>query len=65
MVMPKDSSQHTTIKVKVSYVTELLIWSDPRGGRGRGGGQSQGWEWGFMERKEEQKLLALIKINFV
>lgn len=23
------------------------------------------WEWGFMERKEEQKLLALIKINFV
>ena len=32
---------------------------------GGGGGGAWRWEWGFMERKEEQKLLALIKINFV
>ena len=43
-------------------MNELLIWSDPSEGRE---GVSRGWGGALMKRKEEQKLLMLIKINFV
>lgn len=44
-------------------MTELLIWSDPSEGRE---GVSRAWRGAaVMERKEEQKLLMLIKIDLL